>query len=317
MEVAMRVIITGGAGLIGRALTKELTQSGYEVLVLSRYPGKARYLPSNTQVVYWDGRSADGWGKMAEGAEAIVNLAGESIAGDSMLALILNRWTAQRKRSILESRLNAGKAVVQAVQLAKQKPKVVIQASAVGYYGNRGEEELTEESVPAHDFLAQICSEWEASTKQVEQLGVRRVIIRTGGVALSTEGGAFPFMLLPFRLFAGGPLGNGKQWFSWIHIADEVRAIRFLIENPAAEGVFNLCAPNSTRNGEFSRILGKVLHRPSFLPVPGFALQLAFGEKAGLLTDSQKQVPKRLLELGFTFLFPDAESALQDLLVKK
>ena len=313
----MRVIITGGTGLIGRALTKELSQSGYEIVLLSRNPGKASGLPSNTQVIYWDGRTANGWGEMADGAEAIVNLAGESIAGDSILALILDRWTAQRKRSILESRLNAGRAVVQAVQLAKEKPKVLVQASAVGYYGSRGEEELTEQSEPAHDDLAEICSQWEACTTQVEQLGVRRVIIRTGGVALSTEGGAFPFMLLPFRLFAGGPLGNGKQWFSWIHIADEARAIRFLIENSNAEGAFNLCAPNPITNGEFSRILGKVLHRPSFFPVPGFALQLALGERAGLITGSQKQVPKRLLELGFTFRYPGAESALRDLLVDK
>jgi uncharacterized protein len=313
----MRVIITGGSGLIGRALTKELTQSGYEVVVLSRNPDKVRDLPKNTQVIHWDGRTANGWGEMAEGAEAIVNLAGESIAGYSMLALILNRWTTQRKRSILDSRLSAGKAVVQAVQSAKEKPKVVIQASTVGYYGSRGEEELTEQSEPAPDFLAQICTEWEASTSQVEELGVRRVIIRTGGAALSTKGGAFPFMLLPFRFFVGGPLGNGNQWFSWIHLLDEARAIRFLIENPVASGAFNLCSPNPIRNGEFSHILGKVLHRPSFFPVPGFALQLAFGGKAGLLTGSQKQVPKRLLELGFTFLYPDAESALRDLLVKK
>ena len=236
----MRAIITGGAGLIGRSLSLELTQSGYEVIVLSRNPGKASGLPANTRAVFWDGRTANGWGEMVEGAEAIVNLAGESIAGDSMLALILKRWTAQRKRSIRESRLNAGRAVIEAVQQARIKPKVVIQASAVGYYGSRGDEELTEHSEPANDYLAQVCVDWEASTAQVEELGVRLAIIRTGGVALSTEGGAFPFMLLPFRFFAGGPLGNGKQWFSWIHMADEARAIRYLIENPNAHGVFNL-----------------------------------------------------------------------------
>jgi uncharacterized protein (TIGR01777 family) len=312
----MRVIITGGTGLIGKALTIELLQSGYEVVVLSRNPEKARGLPSNARVIYWDGRTANGWEEMVEGAEAIVNLAAESIGGDSIPALVLNRWTAQRKRLIRESRLNSGRAVTQAVQQARLKPKVVIQASAVGYYGSRGDEELTELSDPAHDFAAQVCSDWEASTAQVEQLGVRRAIIRTGGVVLSTQGGAFPFMLLPFRLFAGGPLGNGRQWFSWIHITDEARAIRYLIENPSARGVFNLCAPQPITNGDFSRTLGKVLRRPSFLPVPGFALQLAFGEKAGLLTGSQKQVPMRLHELGFTFQYPDAESALRELLIK-
>lgn len=312
----MRVIITGGAGLIGRALARELTQSGYEVVVLSRNPERAKGLPPGVRIVRWDGRTATGWGNLVEGAEAIVNLAGESIAGDTFLALILNRWTLERKRSIRESRLNAGRAVVQAIQQASQKPKVVIQASAVGYYGSRGNNELTENTPPADDFLAKICVEWETCTAEVEQMGIRRSIIRTGGVALSTEGGAFPFMVLPFRLFVGGPLGNGRQWFSWIHMADEARAIRFLIENPDAHGPFNLCAPQSTTNADFSRSLGKVMRRPSFLPVPGFALKLAFGEKAGLLLGSQKQIPKRLQELGFEFLYPDADSALRNLLIK-
>lgn len=312
----MRVIITGGSGLIGRALAWELTQYGYEVIALSRHPEKATGLPNGVHSVRWDGHTASGWGNLVEGASAIVNLAGESIAGDSFLALVLNRWTPERKRSIRESRLNAGTGVVQAIQQASQKPKVVIQASAVGYYGSRGDDEITENTPPADDFLAKICVEWEACTAVVEQMGIRRAIIRTGGVALSTEGGAFPFMLLPFRLFVGGPLGNGRQWFSWIHMADEARAIRFLIENPDARGPFNLCAPASTTNAEFSRSLGKVLRRPSFLPVPGFALQIAFGEKAGLLLGSQKQIPRRLQELGFAFQFPDAESALRDLLIK-
>jgi hypothetical protein len=313
----MRVIIPGGTGLIGRALIKELLASGYDVVVLSRNPAKASGLPPNTKVVNWDGRTADGWGELVEGAEAIVNLAGENIAGDTWWALLVNRWTEQHKRTILDSRLNAGRAVVQAVQHARIKPKVVVQSSAVGYYGSRGEEELTELSEPANDPIAQICIKWEDSTTEVEQMGVRRVVIRTGGVPISTDGGAFPFMLLPFRLFVGGPLGNGKQWFSWIHMADEVRAIRYLIENPGTHGAFNLCSPQPIRNRDFSRILGKVLRRPSFIPVPGFALRLVFGEKASFLTGSQKQAPRRLLDLGFSFQYPDAESAVRDTLRKR
>jgi len=204
--------------------------------------------------------------------------------------------------------------VVQAIREAEQKPQVLIQASAVGYYGDRGDEELTEESPPGQDDIAMICREWEAVASEVEGLGTRLAIIRTAGVVLSTEGGAFPFMLLPFKLFLGGPLGSGRQWFSWIHIEDEARAIRFLIENPQARGVFNLCAPVPTTNAEFSHTLGRVLKRPSFFPTPAFLLRLAFGEKAILLLGSQKQIPRRLLELGFEFRYPQAEVALRNLL---
>lgn len=312
----MRVIITGGTGLIGRALVNELNNTDYELIILSRNPQKTNNLPYNVRIEQWDAQTSEGWGSLVEGAEAIVNLAGESIAGDSMKSLILDRWSPARKRTILESRVKAGRAIIQAVQQAKQKPKVVIQASAVGYYGNRGDEELLESSSSADDFLAQVCKEWEASTAEIESMEVRRAIIRTGGVALSTEGGAFPFMLLQSKLFVGGPIGSGKQWFSWIHIADEARAIRFLIENPEASGAFNLCAPQTITNADFSRTLGRVLKRPSFFPVPGFAMSLTIGEKAGLLLGSQKQIPKHLLDLGFSFKFPDAESALRDLLIK-
>lgn len=313
----MRAIITGGSGLIGRALTRELLQNGYEVIILSRNPEKARDTPSGVQLVRWDGRTASGWGTFVNGSHAIINLAGESIAGNTLPALIFQRLTPERKRLILESRLNAGKAVVQAIREAQQKPQVLIQASAVGYYGNRGDEELTEDTSPGQDDIANICQQWEKVTAEVEGMSVRLAIIRTAGVVLSTEGGAFPFMLLPFKLFIGGPLGNGRQWFSWIHIEDEARAIRFLIETPQARGVFNLCAPTPVTNTEFSHILGKVLKRPSFFPTPAFILRLAFGEKAILLLGSQKQIPKRLLELGFQFRYPQPEAALRNLLEKE
>jgi len=310
----MRVLITGGTGLIGRAVVKELALAGYEVVVLSRNPSSKSSFPSGVKVVGWDAQTSTGWGHLADGADAIVNLAGESIAGENFFSLIAKRWTPARKQLILESRMQAGNAVLQAVREAKIKPKVVVQASAVGYYGSRKDEELTEFSMPAEDFVAKICMQWEASTAPVEALGVRHVIIRTAGVAMSLEGGAFPFMLLPFRLFVGGPLGSGKQWFSWIHIQDEARAIRFLIENDAACGVFNLTAPQSITNAQLSKILGLIMHRPSFIPVPGFALHILFGEKADILLSSQRQIPMRLRDIGFKFLFPDIEAALRDLL---
>lgn len=302
-----RVIITGGTGLIGRRLAADLVEGGYEVIVLSRNPGRATNLPAGVQAVAWDARTAVGWGELAEGAAAIVNLAGENI-GES-------RWSEERKRRILESRLNAGAAVVEAVKAAGTKPRVVIQSSAVGYYGPRGDEVVTEETPPGDDFLANVCKQWEASTAAVETMGVRRAVIRTG-VVLSTEAGALPRLLLPFRLFAGGRLGSGRQWWPWIHIADEVRAIRFLIETETAQGPFNLCAPNPLTNAEFGRVLGRVMGRPAVLPAPAFAIRLVFGEMATVVLDGQRVVPHRLQEMGFDFLFPEAEAALRNLLGK-
>lgn len=306
----MRVIITGGTGLLGRALAEDLAGAGYEVILLSRQPEKATALPPGVRAEGWDGRTANGWGKLADGAEAVVNLAGENLAGYGFFP---SRWTAERKEKIIRSRLKAGAAVVEAVEAAAIKPRVVIQASGIGVYGPRQDEELTEDAPIGSDFLAALAVEWEASTAGVEALGVRRAVIRTGAV-LCTEGGALTRMLLPFRLFAGGWFGNGRQWLSWIHMADEVAATRFLIENPNASGVFNLSAPQPLTGRDFGRVIGRVLGRPAFLPIPAFALRLAFGEVATVVLDGQRALPKRLLDLGFRFRFPDADSALRDLL---
>ena len=311
----MRALITGGTGLIGRALTAELAAHGYEVVILSRNPERAGGPPAGARLVAWDGRTAAGWGAEVEAADVVVNLAGESIAGESLPAILFRRWTADQKQRLLESRVNAGRAVVEAIQAASRKPRLLIQASAVGYYGARRSEELGEGAVSGDDALARICVEWEASTLAAETQGVRRVIIRTG-VVLSPAGGVLPLVILPFRLFMGGRLGSGRQWFPWIHIADEVAAIRFLIENRAARGAFNLAAPNPLTNAAFGKLAGKVLGRPSFVPVPAFALRLLLGEMATTVLDGQRAVPQRLLALGFTFRFPDAEAALRDLLTK-
>ena len=301
----MRVIITGGTGLIGQALTQSLAADGHEVIVLSRNPDKVSGLPQGARAVKWDGRSAQGWGQLADGADAIVNLAGESIAA--------GRWSEARKQSILQSRVEAGRAVVDAVKAATRKPRVVVQSSAVGFYGPRGSEKIAEDASAGHDFLASVCRAWEASTAELESLGVRRVIIRTG-VVLDKNGGALPQMMLPFKLFAGGPLGGGRQGFPWIHLADEVAAIRFLIDQPSASGVFNLSAPNPLSNAQFGRVLGKVLGRPSFMPTPGIAMKMMFGEMSTLLLDGQFEIPQRLQQLGFTFRFADAEATLRDVL---
>lgn len=301
----MRVIITGGTGLIGRALAANLAFELYEVIVLTRHPERVTRLPQGVQAVGWDGRTAAGWGGLADGADAIVNLAGESIAA--------GWWTEARKRRIRESRVNAGRAVVEAVKAATRKPSVLIQASAVGYYGPHGDEAVTETTPFGNDFLASICRDWEASSAEVESLGVRRAIIRTG-LVLSRVGGPLPLMRMPFYFFVGGPLGSGKQWFPWIHIADEVGAIRFAMKKTEAQGALNVCAPNPLTNADFSRALAKVMHRPSFMPAPAFAVRLMLGEMSTLLLDGQREIPQRLQQLGFSFRFAEAEPALRDLL---
>ncbi|HEX4966117.1 MAG TPA: TIGR01777 family oxidoreductase [Thermoanaerobaculia bacterium] len=300
----MRIVITGGSGLIGRAVAREMGGEGHEVVVLTRDPSKVKELPSNTRAVQWDGRTGDGWAPLLDGGTAIVHLAGESIAA--------GRWTASRKRRIRASRVESSGAVMAAIRQAKEKPKALLQGSAVGIYGPLGDEVATEAHPPGTDFLAEVCVEWEAATAEAESHGVRRPILRTG-IVLAGDGGALPKMALPFRLGAGGPLGSGRQWLPWIHLADEVGAIRFLLEREVARGPFNLTAPQPLTNRDFSRALGKALHRPSLAPAPAFALRLVLGEMAAMLLQGQRAVPQRLLEMGYVFRFPEALAALRNL----
>lgn len=301
----MRVIITGGSGLIGRPLCAALLKEGHDVVVLSRNPSRVKAMPAGVQLLAWNGKTANGWGDTVNGAGAVINLAGEGLAD--------GRWTDERKARILNSRINAGKAVLQAIEQAPNKPAVLIQSSAVGYYGPRQDEIITEASGPGSDFLARLCFDWEASTAPAEKLGLRRPVIRTG-IVLSKEGGAFPKLVLPFRLFAGGPIGSGKQWYPWIHIEDEVRAILFLLSHESATGPFNLTAPNPLTNRALAKTIGKVMGRPALLPAPGFAMKALFGEMSTVLLDGQRAIPQRLLEFGFTFNYPTAEEALRNLL---
>ncbi|MBN8219074.1 MAG: TIGR01777 family oxidoreductase, partial [Spirochaetes bacterium] len=257
-----------------------------------------------------------GWGSLVDGAEAVVNLAGESIAGESLGAIALRRWTRGVKNRILQSRLDAGRAVTEAISAARVKPRTLLQASAIGYYGSRGDGELTEASGPGDGFTAQVCRAWEASTQAVEGLGVRRAVLRTG-VVLAPEGGVLPLMALPFRFFAGGPLGDGRQFLPWIHLADEVAAIRHLLESPDASGPYNLSSPQPVSNDVFSRTLGHALHRPSCLRTPALLLRAALGEKSEIVLASVRVLPRRLLDDGFTFAYPDPQGALGDLLAPR
>lgn len=308
----MRVIITGGTGLIGKPLAADLAQHGHEVIVLSRSPQQARGLPPGVRVEGWDAQSAAGWGHLADGAGAIINLAGENIGGNSFLP---DRWTPERKRRILESRQNAGKAVVEAVAQARIKPEVVIQMSGIDYYPVDNTRPMTEDSPGANTFLGNVVEEWEAATAPVEAMGVRRCVLRTA-VVLTKEGGVLPRLALPYKLFVGGPIGSGQQPLPWVALDDVLAAMRFMIETPSARGVYNLVAPEQVTNAQFGRVLGKVLGRPSLLPAPGFAFKLAFGEVAELVLEGRHVQPKRLQEAGFQFRYPTLESALRHIYKK-
>ncbi|HEX2254099.1 MAG TPA: TIGR01777 family oxidoreductase [Thermoanaerobaculia bacterium] len=304
MDHRGRILITGGSGLIGRALTPELTTRGYEVVILSRRPEKVRGLPAGARAVGWDATTAAGWSEELSGALGIIHLAGANLAHWP--------WTAERKRVIRESRVGSGQAVLAAIQRVRERPAFLLQSSGVGYYGDRGDEPMREEDGPGRGFLAELCVDWEASTAAVEDLGVRRVVLRSG-VVLSTEGGALPPIARPFKLFVGGPLGTGRQYISWIHIADEVRAIRFLAEHSEARGPFNLAAPEPVTNREMSREIAAALRRPNLLRAPAFALHLTLGEMSQALLEGRRVLPAALLALGFEFRFPRLPQALADL----
>ncbi len=305
----MHVLITGGTGLIGQALTAELLQANHRVTVLSRSSQNA--MTAQGAVVHpWDAKTSKDWEHLLQDTDAIVNLAGENLAGTGLLP---SSWTPEQKQRIRESRIHAGEAITQAISTTSRVPKVLIQASGIGYYGPQTDSRVTEDHPPGDDFLAGLAQEWEASTAEVERQGVRRAVIRTGMV-LSRHGGALPKLLLPYKLFVGGPLGSGHQYISWIHIMDEVRAIRFLIDHETASGPFNLCAPNPLTNADFSKVVGRVLVRPSLLPTPALVMRWILGEASTLVLDGQRAVPMRLQEAGFKFRFPDAEAALRDLL---
>ncbi len=299
----MRVLIAGGSGLIGGALVESLVQDAHQAVVLSRSPERQR-LPSGVRAVGWDGRTLGAWAAELESTDAVVNLAGESILG---------RWTAAKKERLRSSRIDASRLLAEAFGAVRRRPGVLVQSSAIGYYGDTGETPVDESSPPGHDFLARLAVDWEAASTAVEPLGVRRPVLRTGAV-LSRRGGALPTIARAFRAFLGGPLGNGRQWMPWIHEADEVGAIRFLIESPAATGPFDLVAPEPARNRDVCRAIGRVLGRPSWLPAPAPALRLLLGELGSTLLGGQRAVPARLQSLGFRFRFPGLEAALAELL---
>lgn len=303
----MKVVIGGANGLLGQRLVRALRARGDEVVALVRRAGGGAPWALGARLVEWDGRGQGAWAREVDGAQALVNLAGANVGGQ--------RWNDAYKRLILESRVASTRACVEALRAAKAHPQAFLNASAVGYYGDRGDEELDESAAPGQDFLAGVCTAWEAEATEADALGVRTVLLRTGVVlAPPGDGGALRRMVPVFKAFAGGPLGTGRQWFPWIHVDDEVAMILFALDHPGASGPFNLCAPKPVTMGDFARALGRALHRPALAPVPAFALRLAVGEFAEVLLGGQRTLPTKARQLGFQFKFPDLSDALADLL---
>jgi uncharacterized protein (TIGR01777 family) len=298
----MHVFITGATGLIGRPLCSALLAAGHRVTALSRSGAPAGF-PAGARSVRGDPATAGRWQEELAACDACVNLAGEPVAA--------GRWTGERKRRIRESRVESTRRVAEVV--AARGPSVLVSGSAVGYYGPRGDEPLDEAASPGSDFLAGVCREWEAAALGAAPRA-RVVTVRTG-IVLARHGGALPRMLLPYRFFAGGPIGKGEFWQSWIHLGDEVALIVWALENPAVAGPLNAAAPHPVKNRELARAIGRVLNRPSALPVPELALELMFGELASVLVAGQRVIPRKATDLGFHFRYPELEPALRDLLV--
>jgi len=303
----MKIILTGGTGFIGQAVLNHLLEYGHHVVLLTRHPNPAKPLGKTLVIEQWDAATAGSWVKHLEGADAVINLAGESIAA--------KRWTAEQKNKIISSRINAAQAIINGMKGVNVKPSVLINASAIGFYGNVPEGEVNESSPMGKGFLAETCGQWEQSVKGAEPLGVRTVLLRFG-VVLEQGGGALSKILPPFQFFAGGPLGSGKQWFSWIHREDIVGAIFFALGNPSLNGAVNVTAPEAATMGKFCKTLGKVMGRPSWAPVPAFALRLLLGEMADMLLEGQRVVPEKLLKAGYIFRYPELEPALRAILKK-
>lgn len=294
----MRILITGATGLVGTALQKSFVEKGYELLLASRSE------PKSESYIQWSIEDGFAEHEKLEGLDAVVHLAGESVNG--------LRWTDEKKKAIRDSRVFGTRALVKALSQLKTRPKVLVAASAIGFYGERGDEELSESSTAGDTFLAEVAREWEGEARRAEDAGIRTVLLRTG-IVLSKDGGALGTMLLPFKLGVGGVVGGGKQWMSWISLDDQIAAINFAIENENIRGAVNAVAPNPVTNEEFTKTLGEVLYRPTFLPLPEFVVSMALGEMGdALLLASTRVLPKRLEDAGFKFQYPELKSALEN-----
>jgi uncharacterized protein (TIGR01777 family) len=293
----MKVLITGATGLIGTRLQETLRDAGHELLLASRRA------PKDDSYIQWDIHDGFAEPERLEGVDAVIHLAGENLNG---------RWTDAKKKAIRESRILGTRNVVDAISGLKQRPRVLVSASAIGFYGDRGDDLMTETSPPGKGFLPEVCREWEAESRRAEDAGIRTVLLRAG-IVLSKDGGALGTMLMPFKLGIGGVIGSGKQWMSWVSLNDHAAVVKYALENEMIRGAVNSVSPNPVTNEEFTKTMGEVLYRPTLIPVPEFAVHLAFGEMGDtLLLDSTKVAPKRLEDAGFEFNFPDLKKALEN-----
>lgn len=305
----MRIVIAGGTGFLGSPLAEVYAEDGHDVRVLTRglAPGEVRHdpgtgVPGVSRVGWQPGGQNGPWAGMLDGADAVINLAGESI-GDK-------RWTPQRKAALRDSRILPTRSLVSAIAGVATPPRVLISGSGVGYYGTSGGEVKTEESPAGRDFLAQLCEDWEGEARKASSR-TRVVALRTG-VVLERSGGALAKMLPPFRMFAGGPMGSGRQWMSWIHRIDWIEMVRWIIETPGVSGAVNATAPEPVTNREFAKALGRAMHRPALIPAPSIALKLLLGEMATpLILEGQRVLPARAQQLGFHFRYPDINQAFR------
>jgi uncharacterized protein (TIGR01777 family) len=298
----MKIFITGGTGFVGQHLADRLIRDGHEPTILSRGKSKPMETKAGLRYVHGDPTQKGPWQGEVAKQDALINLAGTTIFG---------RWTTKRKRQIRDSRILTTRNLVEAIPL--ESATSIFSTSAVGYYGFHGDEQLDEASAPGDDFLAKLATDWEAEAKKAKNKGVRVVITRFG-VVMGRGAGALPQMVTPFKWFLGGPIGSGMQWLSWIHIDDLVGAFVHLLAHPDLDGAFNLTAPHPARNRDFSKVLGKVLKRPSWMPAPAFMVQLVLGEFGSVILKGQRVLPRRLLESGFSFRHPELEDALRHLL---
>lgn len=293
--------MTGGTGFVGTQLTSRLIQEGHEVTILTRSLKGAKGTSPGISYLEGNPTRKGPWQEAIQQHDAVINLAGASIFA---------KWTEEHKRAIRESRVNTTQNIIEGMPSRPEKPITLLSTSAVGYYGFCGDEELTEESPPGDDFLARIAVEWEGEALKARSRGARVVITRFG-IVLGEKGGALSQMIPLFKKYIGGPIGSGKQWFSWVHIKDLAEAFVFLLKHPEISGPVNLCSPNPVRNKELAKALGKALGKPSFMPAPGFMIKLVLGEFGSVILEGQRVIPKKLLDHGFVFQYPDIEKALQ------
>jgi uncharacterized protein (TIGR01777 family) len=299
----MRIVIVGGTGFIGAAVSMQLAGEGHNVTVLSR----SGVDMDNVKVIQWDPTHLGQWVQAIDGADAVVNLAGTNVAG--------KRWSTSRKKLIIDSRVETTSAMVRACEIVDNKPKVLVNISAVGYYGDVPEGDVTEYSPAGQGFLAELCKRWEENAERVQSQDIRCVVVRVG-IVLGKGGGALQKMLLPFRFFLGGHLGSGRQGLPWIHMNDVTGALIFIIENEVISGPVNLVSPESVNMSQFCKTLARVMHRQSWLHVPGFALRMVLGEMSEMLLTGQRVVPKKLCDAKYPFRFTDLKSALENILIR-